>query len=79
MFMREFLYPLGCVKLIECTVLWHAGRAGKGGDFGQIWLPENETTKLMMDHVPASLHFSNLGTRPILPGYWLSGSGRCTP
>ena len=52
------------------TVLWYAGRARKGGDFGQIRLPENEAAKLMTDHVPASLHFSgvtyNLGSRTIL-------------
>ena len=51
-------------------VLWYTGRSRQGGDFGQIHLPENETTRLMMDHVPASLYFSNitytLGDRTIL-------------
>ncbi|KIL63600.1 hypothetical protein M378DRAFT_12034 [Amanita muscaria Koide BX008] len=40
------------------------------GDFGQIRLPENEATILMTEHVPASLHFSNMsytspGTRNV--------------
>jgi len=50
-------------------VLWYAGRARKT-DFGQIRLPDNETSRLMTDHVPASLHFSNvtyqLGGKTIL-------------
>ena len=53
------------------TVFWYAGRAGSG-DFGGIKLPESEAAKLMTDHVPASLHFSNisytLGNRKILDG-----------
>lgn len=57
-------------------MLWYAGRARKGGDFGQIRLPENEAAKLMTDHVPASLHFSNvtytLGSRTIISN--VSGS-----
>lgn len=51
------------------TVLWYVGRA-RTGDFGKIKLPDNEAAKLMTDHVPASLHFSNLtyklGDRTIL-------------
>ena len=57
-------------------VIWYAGRSGKGGDFAQIRLPENEAARLMTDHVPASLHFSNmsytLGSRTILDN--ISGS-----
>ncbi|KAG5731018.1 putative ATP-dependent permease, partial [Termitomyces sp. T112] len=45
--------------LITSVVLWYAGQNG-GGDYGQIRLPDNETAKLMADHVPASLHFSSL-------------------
>jgi ABC-type transport system involved in cytochrome bd biosynthesis fused ATPase/permease subunit len=61
----------------ECfAVLWYAGRTGKGGDFGQIRLHENEAAKLMADHVPASLYFSDisytLGGRAILSN--ISGS-----
>ena len=51
-------------------MLWWAGRSRSGGDWGKIRLPENEQSKLMTDHVPASLHFSNisytLGGRTIL-------------
>lgn len=57
-------------------VIWYSGRVGKGGDFGQIRLPESEAAKLMTDHVPASLHFSSLsyslGGRVILDS--ISGS-----
>ncbi|KDR68603.1 hypothetical protein GALMADRAFT_78381 [Galerina marginata CBS 339.88] len=56
--------------LLAFLILWYSGRAHKGGDFGQIRLPENEAAKLMTDHVPASLYFSgityNLGNRTIL-------------
>ena len=49
--------------------LWYIGRA-RSDSFGMIRLPENEASKLMADHVPASLHFSslsyNLGSRTIL-------------
>ncbi|KAH8117946.1 hypothetical protein DFH11DRAFT_867335 [Phellopilus nigrolimitatus] len=49
--------------------LWYAGRDRKHG-VGDIRLPENEAFKLMNEHVPASLHFSNisytLGPRSIL-------------
>jgi ABC-type multidrug transport system ATPase subunit len=59
-------------------VFWYAGRAGSG-DFGRIKLPESEAAKLMTDHVPASLHFSDisytLGSRKILDGI----SGRVKP
>ncbi|KAM6490145.1 hypothetical protein JOM56_014337 [Amanita muscaria] len=66
----------GLVVALTFLLLWYAGRAGKGGDFSQIRLPENEAAKLMTEHVPASLHFSNLcytlGTRTILDN--VSGS-----
>ena len=39
------------------AALWYVGRTGKGGDFGQIRLPESEVAKLMADHVPGSLYF----------------------
>ncbi|KAF5374447.1 hypothetical protein D9615_009108 [Tricholomella constricta] len=59
----------GLIVVITSAVLWYAGRAG-GGDFSQIRLPDNEASKLMTDHVPASLHFSSLtytlGSRVIL-------------
>ncbi|KAF8625236.1 hypothetical protein AX17_006902, partial [Amanita inopinata Kibby_2008] len=66
----------GLIVLVSFSLLWYAGRARKGGDFGQIRLPEDEAAKLMADHVPASLHFSNLtytlGSRKILDS--ISGS-----
>ncbi|KAF8632743.1 hypothetical protein AX15_001712 [Amanita polypyramis BW_CC] len=66
----------GLIVVLSFLLLWYAGRANKGGDFGQIRLPENEAAKLMTDHVPASLHFSNLtynlGSRTILDS--VSGS-----
>jgi ABC-type multidrug transport system ATPase subunit len=50
-------------------VLWYAGRAGSD-DLAGIRLPDDEASKLMSDHVPASLHFFNLtynlGGRTIL-------------
>ncbi|PFH50042.1 hypothetical protein AMATHDRAFT_86062 [Amanita thiersii Skay4041] len=64
------------IVALSFSALWYAGRARKGDDFGQIRLPENEAAKLMTDHVPASMHFSNLtytlGSRTILDS--ISGS-----
>ncbi|BEI83347.1 hypothetical protein CcaverHIS002_0312150 [Cutaneotrichosporon cavernicola] len=42
-------------------VMWYAGRTQRlpGGTSG-IKLPEEEAAKLMSDHVPATLHFSNV-------------------
>ncbi|KAI5118132.1 hypothetical protein M0805_001731 [Coniferiporia weirii] len=52
-------------------LLWYVGRDRKHG-VGEIRLPENEAFKLMNEHVPASLHFSDvsytLGSREILSG-----------
>lgn len=57
--------------------MWYGGRT-RTGDFGGIRLPESETAKLMTDHVPAALHFSDisytLGGRTILDG--ISGAAR---
>ncbi|KAF8519557.1 hypothetical protein JB92DRAFT_3141717 [Gautieria morchelliformis] len=61
----------GLIFLIASAGLWYIGRA-RSDNFGQIRLPENEASKLMADHVPASLHFSSLsytlGSRTILDG-----------
>ena len=61
---------------IDTTVFWYAGRAGSG-EF--VKLPQSEAAKLMTDHVPASLHFSDisytLSNRKILDGI----SGRVKP
>jgi hypothetical protein len=52
------------------TVIWYTGRSGKGRDFAQIRLPENEYDRSCIDHGPDSLHFSpmtyTLGSRTIL-------------
>ncbi|KAK0469534.1 uncharacterized protein EV420DRAFT_1495091 [Desarmillaria tabescens] len=59
----------GMIVVLTSAILWYAGRAGTG-EFGQIRLPDNEASKLMAEHVPASLHFSSLqysiGSRIIL-------------
>ncbi|OSX57659.1 hypothetical protein POSPLADRAFT_1185639 [Postia placenta MAD-698-R-SB12] len=68
---------IGLIVLSGLAVLWYAGRT-RSGDFGKIRLPETETAKLMSEHVPASLHFSDiaysLGGRAILEG--ISGSAK---
>ncbi len=65
------------IVVLTSAVLWYAGRAGTG-EFGQIRLPDNEASKLMAEHVPASLHFSSLqysiGSRIILDN--ITGSVR---
>ncbi|KAF8577787.1 hypothetical protein K439DRAFT_1655013 [Ramaria rubella] len=61
----------GLIFLIASIGLWYIGRA-RSDSIGQIRLPESEASKLMTDHVPASLHFSSLsytlGSRTILDG-----------
>ncbi|KAF7981305.1 hypothetical protein HWV62_34233 [Athelia sp. TMB] len=47
----------GLFVIIMIIIVWWAGRART---VGHIRLPDNEASKLMTDHVPASLHFSNL-------------------
>ncbi|KAF7324655.1 ABC transporter protein [Mycena kentingensis (nom. inval.)] len=60
---------IGLVIVLSSAILWYAGRAS-GGEFGQIRLPDDEQARLMNDHVPATLHFSNisytLGSRVLL-------------
>ncbi|KAK0205010.1 hypothetical protein DFS33DRAFT_1373581 [Desarmillaria ectypa] len=67
----------GMIVVLTSAILWYAGRAGTG-EFGQIRLPDNEASKLMAEHVPASLHFSSLqysiGSRIILDN--ITGSVR---
>lgn len=43
-------------------MFWYLGRTQhhSDGGFGGVALPEDEASKLMTDHVPATLHFSNL-------------------
>jgi ABC-type multidrug transport system ATPase subunit/ABC-type multidrug transport system permease subunit len=61
----------GLTAVLISAVLWYAGRARKS-DIGAIRLPDAEVSQLMADHVPATLHFSNisytLNGRPILEG-----------
>ncbi|KAF8829784.1 hypothetical protein HHX47_DHR2000225 [Lentinula edodes] len=60
--------------VLVALLLWYVGRTGSGGDYGflkkgsggGIRLPEseedseNESAKLMAEHVPASMHFDDL-------------------
>ncbi|KAL7420171.1 FAD-dependent urate hydroxylase [Cryptotrichosporon argae] len=56
--LREYEYS-GKTALI--AVVWYLGRTHRHPEgFGGIELPEDEAAKLMSDHVPATLHFSNL-------------------
>ncbi|CAK5268223.1 unnamed protein product [Mycena citricolor] len=47
------------VVILVSAILWYAGRAS-GGEFGHIRLADDEQSRLMNDHVPATLHFENL-------------------
>ncbi|KAJ3983171.1 hypothetical protein F5890DRAFT_1524940 [Lentinula detonsa] len=71
--------------VLVALFLWYVGRTGSGGDYaflrkgGGIRLPEseeNESAKLMAEHVPASVHFDDLSyvlnSKIILSG--ISGS-----
>ncbi len=43
------------------AVLWYLGRTKKHPEgFGGVQLPSDEASKLMTDHVPATLHYGNL-------------------
>ncbi|KAF5342525.1 hypothetical protein D9611_002045 [Ephemerocybe angulata] len=46
------------VVLLSSAIIWYAGR--RNPDDGFIKLPESEAAKLMTDHVPTSLYFSNI-------------------
>ncbi|KAI0267848.1 hypothetical protein BC834DRAFT_1040570 [Gloeopeniophorella convolvens] len=67
----------GLAAISVSALLWYVGRARKS-DVGAIRLPDTEVAQLMADHVPATLHFSNisysLNGRPILEG--ITGSVR---
>ncbi|KAI0306184.1 hypothetical protein B0F90DRAFT_972077 [Multifurca ochricompacta] len=67
----------GLTAVLISAALWYAGRARKS-DIGAIRLPDAEVSQLMTDHVPATLHFSNisytLNGRSILEG--ITGSVR---
>lgn len=66
----------GLFFIIASAAFWYMGRAAKHPEgFGQIRLPADEAQKLMTDHVPARLHFSNISytlqsnpNNPILEG-----------
>ncbi|KAH7907698.1 hypothetical protein BJ138DRAFT_1159506 [Hygrophoropsis aurantiaca] len=64
----------GLIVVLTVAVLWYAGRSRSGGEFGKIRLPEDEAAKLMMDHVPASLHFSGISYTLASPSGSPSGS-----
>ncbi|KAK4685767.1 ATP-binding cassette, subfamily G (WHITE), member 2, partial [Tremellales sp. Uapishka_1] len=49
------------IFLVACLLLWYLGRTHPHPEgFGGVHLPEDEASKLMTDHVPAIVHFSNL-------------------
>ncbi|WVQ83751.1 hypothetical protein IAT38_005895 [Cryptococcus sp. DSM 104549] len=49
------------VFVLACVLLWYLGRTHRHpAGFGGVHLPEDEAAKLMSDHVPATLHFSNV-------------------
>lgn len=48
-------------RLTDTIVVWYYGRTRREPPgFGGVQLPEDEASKLMTDHVPATLHFSNV-------------------
>lgn len=49
----------GLTAVVISAALWYAGRARKS-DIGAIRLPETEVSQLMADHVPTTLHFSDI-------------------
>ncbi|KAI0342609.1 hypothetical protein BDW22DRAFT_1357055 [Trametopsis cervina] len=49
----------GLIVLSVSAGIWYASRT-RSGEFGRIHLPEAESAKLMTDHLPASLHFSDI-------------------
>ncbi|WVQ75296.1 hypothetical protein IAR50_004912 [Cryptococcus sp. DSM 104548] len=53
---------LAAVVFVSASILiWYTGRTRKHPEgFGGVNLPEDEAAKLMSDHVPATLHFSNV-------------------
>ncbi|EIW68541.1 hypothetical protein TREMEDRAFT_31917, partial [Tremella mesenterica DSM 1558] len=47
------------IFILMCFALWYIGHARRSDTLG-VQLPEDEAAKLMTDHVPATLHFSNI-------------------
>nr|ODO01155.1 ATP-dependent permease [Cryptococcus depauperatus CBS 7855] len=51
----------GIILLLACLLLWYLSKATRqSSGFVGVHLPEEEAAKLMSDHVPATLHFSNI-------------------
>lgn len=48
------------IFLLVVLGFWYAGRANNSDGFAAIRLPEEEAARLMTDHVPAHLQFSNI-------------------
>lgn len=49
------------IFILACILFWYFGRTHRHpSGFGSIHLPSDEASKLMSDHVPATLHFNNL-------------------
>ncbi|EJU04900.1 hypothetical protein DACRYDRAFT_114221 [Dacryopinax primogenitus] len=49
----------GVVFVLASILFWYLGRTSSEGQ-GAVRLPADEASKLMSEHVPASVHFSNL-------------------
>jgi hypothetical protein len=58
--------------LLIAAMLWVLGRHAKHEEYGSVRLPEDETARLMADHVPAALSFKDLtyhiNSKPVLSG-----------
>ncbi|KAF8754392.1 ABC-2 type transporter [Rhizoctonia solani] len=50
----------GLILLIASSLFWYIGRTQKTKGLRAIQLPSDENAKLMADHVPASLYFSDV-------------------
>jgi ABC-type multidrug transport system fused ATPase/permease subunit len=48
------------IFLLAVAGFWYAGRNNKSEGFSAIRLPEDETARLMTEHVPTNLYFSNI-------------------
>ncbi|EKC98104.1 ATP-dependent permease [Trichosporon asahii var. asahii CBS 8904] len=58
----KFIALMGAlsVSLFLAAFFWYMGRNNDASGFSGIKLPEDEAARLMAEHVPATLHFSNI-------------------
>ncbi|THH15110.1 hypothetical protein EW146_g5317 [Bondarzewia mesenterica] len=67
----------GCFIVFTSAVIWYAGHARKS-DFSKIRLPDDESSRSMTDHVPASLHFHDVTYKLVMAITGPSGTGKST-